>query len=141
MSGLEALGIACNVVQILSFAHETISFCKTVYAGQTPNEYDEEAVASLATLSARLQARYKDVKPQTSQERQLEYIARECNIAVRALEDEAKYLSFHRAEGNLKQTLLVVIKIMWRKNRLKRNEVRIRNCQNAMESHLLAEIW
>ncbi|KAI1762410.1 hypothetical protein GGR53DRAFT_521656 [Hypoxylon sp. FL1150] len=140
MSGLEALGIACNVVQLLSFAHETISFCKAILAGQAPNDYNEETVASLATLSALLQTRCQNVKPQTSQERELERIATKCNVAARALEDEFRYLSFHQAEGNLKQTLLVAMKVLWRQNRLKGYEAKVRRYQQTMESHLLAKI-
>lgn len=69
MSGIEALSVACNIVQVISFAHETVSFFKAVYRGQSPNDYGEHNAASLSELSAQLQTHYQTVKSQKSRER------------------------------------------------------------------------
>lgn len=141
MSGLEALGIACNIMQVISFAHETIEFCKAMYEGQSLDLYSEQSVASLSAISAQLQTRYQGVRSQTAQDRELEDVARKCNVAARALEEEVKFLTRHQAAGSLKRTLLVTLKIIWRKRRLERLEKSLRNRQQTMESYLLARVW
>ncbi|XXH00842.1 histone H4-like TAF Taf6, SAGA complex subunit [Hypoxylon texense] len=140
MSGLEALGIACNIMQVISFAHETIGFCKATYEGQSLNLYSEQSVASLSAISAQLQTRYQGVKSKTAQERELENVARKCNVAARALEEEVMFLTHQQAAGSLKRTLRIMLKIIWRKRRLERLEKSLRNHQQTMESHLLARV-
>ncbi|KAI0835164.1 hypothetical protein F5Y06DRAFT_276867 [Hypoxylon sp. FL0890] len=140
MSGLEALSVACNIMQVISFAHETISFCKEIYQGRSPDDHVEQNAASLLALSAQLQTHYESTKPKTSQETQLADIAKQCNIAARALEEEVKFLVSHHATGRLAQTLCLAVKTNWRRRRLERLEKSLRNYQHTMESHLLARI-
>ncbi|KAI1471056.1 uncharacterized protein F4812DRAFT_455168 [Daldinia caldariorum] len=140
MSGLEALGIGCNVMQVISFAHETVEFCKGVYRGQSFNDYNQQTVASLQGLSAQLQTHFQKAKLKTTNEKQLADIASKCNVAARALEDEVNFLGSHHAKGDLRAALSVVIKTKWRRSRLERLEKSLRNHQQTMESYLLARI-
>ncbi|OTA68003.1 hypothetical protein K449DRAFT_317405, partial [Hypoxylon sp. EC38] len=140
MSGLEALSVACNIMQVISFAHETISFCKSIYQGQYPDDHIKQNAASLSALSAELQAHYESTKPQTSQHKQLVDVAKQCNIAARALEEEVKFLISNHAKGHLVQTLRTAVKTNWRRGRLERLEKSLRNYQHTMESCLLARV-
>ncbi|KAI0853761.1 hypothetical protein F5Y00DRAFT_257063 [Daldinia vernicosa] len=140
MSGLEALGVACNIMQVISFAHETINFCKEIYQGRSFNEYNQQSVVSLVELSAQLQTHFQQAKSQSAKEKRLSDIAQKCNVAARALEDEVKFLTSHHAKGNLAATIKTAVKANWRKNRLERLEKSLENYQNTMESHLLARV-
>ncbi|KAI0883129.1 uncharacterized protein GGS22DRAFT_195372 [Annulohypoxylon maeteangense] len=140
MSGLEALSIACNIMQVISFAHETVSFCKAIYQGKSIDEYGGHDIASLSALSAQLRKHYQNIKPKTTDEKQLEDIAKKCNIAARALEEEVAFLLSHNAKGHLAQTLRIAVKTNWRKGRLERLRNSLRNHQHTMESYLLARV-
>ncbi|KAI1391621.1 uncharacterized protein F4822DRAFT_427477 [Hypoxylon trugodes] len=82
MSGLEALGVACNIMQ-------TISFCKAIYQGRSPGEDLQKCVASVRTFSARLKTHYEKAKSQTDGEKELASVARGCTEAAEKLEKEA----------------------------------------------------
>ncbi|KAI2784123.1 hypothetical protein F4815DRAFT_456926 [Daldinia loculata] len=140
MSGLEALGIACNIMQVISFAHETIDFCKEIYRGGSLNDYNQQSIASLVELSDQLQTHFQQAKSKIAQDKRLADIAQKCNVAARALEDEVKFLTFHHAKGNLAATIKTVVKTNWRKSRLERLEKSLKNHQNTMESYLLARV-
>lgn len=62
-------------------------------------------------------------------------------MAARALEEEVKFLMSRHAKGKLSRTLHVALKTLWRKSRLQRLERSLRDCQNIMESYLLAQVW
>ncbi|KAF3070671.1 hypothetical protein GL218_00238 [Daldinia childiae] len=140
MSGLEALSIACNIMQVISFAHETIDFCKEIYHGGSLNDYNQQSIVSLVELSRQLQTRFQKAKSKTAEETQLANIAQKCNVAARALQEEVKFLESRHAKGNLAATIKIVVKTYWRKSRLERLEKSLRNHQNTMESYLLARV-
>lgn len=141
MSGLEALSVACNIMQVISFAHETIDFCKEIYRGGSFNDYNQQSIASLMELSVQLQTHFLQAKSKTVKEKQLADIAQKCNVAARALKDEVKFLTSHYAKGNLAATIITAVKTYWRKSRLERLEKSLKNHQNTMESYLLARVW
>lgn len=141
MSGLEALGLACNIMQVIACAYETTSFCKAVYQGRSPDAHLLENANALAELSGEVQRRNEALKPKTLTQKKLSDIARKCNVAARALEDEVSFLNSHHGKGNLFATLQTAVKTNWRKSRLERTEKALRECQSTMESYLLAQVW
>ncbi|KXH56647.1 hypothetical protein CNYM01_06541 [Colletotrichum nymphaeae SA-01] len=52
MSGLEALGLACNIFQVISFGRETASLIKRVYRDGTVDDVLEANAKDLAQLAA-----------------------------------------------------------------------------------------
>jgi len=141
MSGIEALGFVCNIMQTISFAHETVTLCKAIYQGRHPDAYLIENAASLAALSAQVQTHYQKMKPQTTDEWNLSNIASKCNITARALEEEVQFITDHQTKGNLAATLRIAVKMNWRKSRLERLEKSLREHRSTMESYLLARVW
>ena len=141
MSGLEALGLACNIMQVISFVHEAVRFCKDVYQGRSPDAQLLEIARSLESLASDVQKHNQALKPQTASQKSLSDIAKKCNIAARALEEEVKFLCSHHGKGNLAATLRVAVKTNWRKSRLERLDKSLHDYQATMESHLLARIW
>lgn len=140
MSGIGALGLACNVMQIISFAHETISFCKDVYEGSSPNFQLQRNAQSLARLSEDIH-RYTEVPhPHTESQHELYRVADECNAAARALEEEIHFIFGHHAKGSLAATLRIATKSKWRRSRLDDLDKTMHDCQNVLDTHLLARI-
>ncbi|EOO03839.1 hypothetical protein UCRPA7_592 [Phaeoacremonium minimum UCRPA7] len=141
MSGLEALSLVCNILQIISAAHSTVSFCKAVYQGSSPDAHLGDNAVALASLSAEVEMFYASRQPpRTAHEKSLADVAKKCNIAARALEEEAKFLIGNRAKGNLATTIKIAVKTNWRKNRLDKLEKSLEAYQRTMESQLLAQV-
>lgn len=139
MSGIEVLGLACNVMQIISFAHETISFCKAVYEGSSPNSQLQYAAQSLATLTEDVH-RQKASKPRTASQRELDDVVKKCNKAAQNLGEEIQFIFGHHAKGSLAATLRIAAKANWRKKRLNNLEEIMQDCQRQLDTHLLARI-
>ena len=139
MSGIESLGLACNVMQIISFAHETISFCKAVYEGSSPDSQLQYDAQSLAKLTEDVR-RQKASNPRTASQRELHVVAEKCNDAARKLREEIQFIFGHHAKGSLAATLRIAAKANWRKKRLDELEERMQNCQRQLDTHLLARI-
>ena len=141
MSGLEAFGLACNIIQIISFAHETVSLCQTIYNGRSPSTHLKETAQSLADLSAQIHSDCQAIQPLNADERSLVDIANKCNIAARALEEETSFILQHQKKGNLVATFRVTVKTVWRRRRLDRQDKQLQSYRSTMETHLLARIW
>ncbi|KAL2204443.1 hypothetical protein CC79DRAFT_1400618 [Sarocladium strictum] len=139
MSGLEALSLACNILQLTDAAGQAISFCKKVYDGSTPDAHLTTTASTLKALSDEI---YKDsrVVQTAPSKRRLCDLAKKCNKAARALEDETKFLSEHQAKGNLRATLALATMSNWRKKRLERFEKELQAHQRLLDSQILANV-
>jgi len=156
MSGLEALGLACNVMQLISFAHETWNFCSEVYNGRSPDRSlrdnaeamfgaSQEVTLQLALLvsPAGSDTNSSSGSPTGNlslAERQLADLARKCNKAARELRDEALFLCECQAAGNLLSVMKTAIKTNWRRKRMQRLEKDLQNYRSAMETRLLERL-
>ncbi|RYP51293.1 hypothetical protein DL769_010831 [Monosporascus sp. CRB-8-3] len=141
MSGLEVLSVACNIMTVISFARKTVSICKAVYQGRSPDDQLIDIAASLAATSDELQNGSQAISPKLAPEHRLADIASKCNVAARALDDKVKFLVANHKKGSLKETLRVAVKANWRKGRLERLEKSLHDYQRAMETQLLVSIW
>ena len=141
MSGLETLALVCNIFQVITFSRETLNICKAVYDGRSPDAQLLEKAASLASVSAEVQAQCLQSNPQIPSERSLSDIAAKCSVASRALQDEVQFLANHQAQGNLAATLRIAVKIKWRKGRLDRLEKSLNDYQNLFDTQMLMRVW
>ena len=141
MAGIETLSLACNIMQIIAFACETLSLCKAIYQGQSFDAHLMENAESIKTLSSDLQTHSQTISPQTADEKRLHDIAGKCVMTSRALEEEARFISDHQSKGSLAATLRVAVKTNWRKGRLERLDKTLQSYKSTMESHLIARIW
>lgn len=75
MEALTALGVACNVMQIVSFMHETFSSCKEILKSGQADPSLEENVKTISVLTKSLRDSLKTVsngaKPITEAENEL----------------------------------------------------------------------
>jgi hypothetical protein len=141
MSGLEALGLTCNILQLISFAGETVRFCKTIYQGSAPNEDLVSIAASLKGVSDEIQNHCQTQSQRRGDDRTLVEAAKKCNVIARALDEEVKFITLHQKKGDLIATLRVAMKSNWRKSRLDRLERSLQDHQRTMETLLLKRVW
>ncbi|KAK1700838.1 hypothetical protein BDP55DRAFT_625110 [Colletotrichum godetiae] len=139
MSGLEALGLACNIFQVISFGRETASLVKRVYRDGSVDDALEENAKDLVQLATHVQNLEVPKKP-TKQEHQLLEIAKKCQAVARDLTEEIAFVVGHKKKGSLAATIKVATKANWRKRRLDTMERKLNDAERLMQSGLLARI-
>lgn len=143
MSGLEpvaALGLACNVLQLVEVGHRTINLIKTVYHSGSPDDTLDENAAILENILDEL----KICKPPAQcpkHEQQLLDAADRCSTAARDLREEIQFLVGNARQGSLASTLKIVAKTNWRRHRLERLKKILDCTEKLMQTGLLARIW
>ena len=140
MSGLEALGVACNIFQVISFGHETINLCKRVYQNGSPCCDLSDNAAQLNAFSSQIKKFSIPSKP-TREDQQLHNVASKCQKVSADLLEEIVFITGHTKKGSLKATLKVAAKTNWRKRRLDTLEKKLADVQRLMETGLLVRIW
>lgn len=145
MSGLEplaALGLACNIFQLIEVGRDTIKLAKDVYQSSTPSldkALQENAVV-LSSISREVRAAKPPTRP-SKLEQQLLLTAEKCFCAVRDLQEEVRFLLGNAKQNQLVSALKVVANTTWRKRRLERLKAGLENAEKMMKTTLLAQIW
>ncbi|KAF7561149.1 hypothetical protein G7046_g2983 [Stylonectria norvegica] len=135
MSGLEALGLACNIFQVISFAHETISICKRVYQDGSPCPDLTINATHLDSMAAQVQALGPTGKL-AKDEQQLLDVAKACQRIAADLNDEITIIVGQSNKGNVAATLKTAVKMKWRRRRLEAMEKKLADAQRLMETSL-----
>lgn len=142
MSGLEplaALGLACNILQIVELGQKTTACIKDVYQGRIPDEELKKNAVALESLANDIR------KPSRSGKKTFEEIllqsAASCSIAARELREEVHFLFDNPKRGSLGSALKVMAKVAWRKHRLERLKEKLDKEEKRMKTSLLAQIW
>lgn len=142
MSGLEGLGIACNILQIISYTAETARLCHSVYEGGSPGGEMLPNATALQALTTTIDPEGPDQKkPRTASEQSLIEVSRKCKVAAKAVIEEVNFLTKGHMQGNLATTLKVAAKTNWRKRRLKRLDEDLKRHQDLLETHMLVRVW
>ncbi|OHF03273.1 hypothetical protein CORC01_01326 [Colletotrichum orchidophilum] len=139
MSGLEALGLACNIFQVISFGRETASLVKRVYRDGSVDDALEANAKDLAQLASHVQT-LEVPKTPSKQEHQLLEIAKKCQAVARDLTEEIAFIVGHKKKGSLAATIKVAAKANWRKRRLDTMERKLNDAERLMQSGLLGRI-
>ncbi|KAK3367650.1 hypothetical protein B0H63DRAFT_363599, partial [Podospora didyma] len=143
MEPLAALGIASNVMQIISFGFETIAVCKRVHESGHPEPGLGDNSASLHTLSValsqQLKAYHQSQVGLRKHDKAMLDIAAKCADAAKALQEEARFLT-PKTTKNFANVASTVSKTLWRKRRLERLEKELTRSQATLDTHLLARI-
>jgi|SRR3569833_113998 len=144
MSGMEpliAFSLACNVMQVISFGHDTVSACKLVYQSGSPLSHSslDEATRLLTELLSSLTHELKKLPmPLNRGDMLLADVARKCTEAMRDLRDEVNFLTENRKD--ILSVLRVATKAAWRKRRLERLEKNLGDWRQIMETSILAQL-
>lgn len=143
MSGLEAvaiLGLACNVMQVISFSHEAISNWRRIYDGSNDDGMASTA-SSLNDSSSSLQNFLVRLQPATADEISLIELARKCSEAserVRAVVEKYKVTG---KKGKRFRSVLLTAKKTWNKGKLDKVESDLNGCKDALETRILVRLW
>lgn len=145
MSGLEplaALGLACNIFQLIEVGRDTIKLAKGIYQSSTPSidKALEENAIVLDNISREVKSAQRPARP-SKLEQQLLVTAERCSSAARDLEEEVRFLLGNAKKNQLASTLKAVAKTTWRKRRLDRLKENLERAENLMKTTLLAQIW
>lgn len=145
MSGLEplaALGLACNIFQLIDVGHDTIKLAKGIYQSSAPSidKALEENAIVMDNVSREVRAAQRPTSP-SKLEQQLLVTAERCSSAALDLKEEVNFLVGNAKRSQLVSTLKVVAKTTWRKRRLDRLRGGLENAEKLMKTTLLAQIW
>ncbi|KAJ3536752.1 hypothetical protein NM208_g6589 [Fusarium decemcellulare] len=141
MSGLEplaALGLACNIMQIITFTGESISICRRIYNGGQPDSGLHDYSQRLLRTSESL----RDIISRSTgnlslDDQALRDSAERCINIADNLMKEMQSLSTPKSQNGLRSSLRQGVKTIFRKPRLERLENDLRNIQSAMHTELL----
>lgn len=139
MSGLEplaALGLACNVLQLIEAAGESASLCKRIYDTGQPDPQLSDFAKNLSYASASLQGCLNAAKhPFTSEDQKLLDLAKTCQEAAKDLAQELAHLTI--SPGQRWASLSTTLKISGSRYKLSRLEKKLRDSEYLMETQLL----
>lgn len=142
MSGLEpiaALGLACNILQLVELGCKTIDRIKSIYQGRNPDKELDDNAAALAILSDEVK---KHTGPGSKKyEKVLLESAQKCSTAAQDLREEVRFILGNAKQGSLASALKVASKVTWRKRRLDRLKGSLEQAEKQMQSGLLTQIW
>lgn len=145
MSGLEplaALGLACNIFQLIEVGCNTIKVAKSIYQSSSPvvDQALQDNAVVLNTISGEVKAAQRPASL-SKLDKQLVSTADKCSTAVRDLQEEVRFLLSNSKRNRLAATLKVVAKTTWRRRRLDRLNENVESAEKLMTKTLLAQIW
>ena len=145
MSGLEALaalGIACNIMQVVSFSLETLSLCKAMYKTGSPAPSLVQNASHLEDLGKGLRASLDSApKPLTKDQQKLHEIARGCSEAVAELKTEVARITGDPCRRGVLASVTTGFKARIRKSRIDRLEKTVQGFKGSFDTGLLLQIW
>ncbi|WAO84597.1 NACHT domain-containing protein [Fusarium falciforme] len=135
---LAALGLACSVMQTLTFAGQTLSLCKKIYNDGQPdpalNDYGLELTKISETLKNNLNTGSGVL---SSDDLALRDTAEKCLEVATNLAQEMQNLSPQNGQKGVRISIRLGFKTVFRKSRLEQLEISLRNIQSTMNTQLL----
>lgn len=145
MSGMEplaALGLACNIMQLLSFGGEAISLCRKVYeTGEIDpglKDYSSQTAKICEDLNDTLTQRQHNLGPDALA---LQQRATKCKIAADKLNHELKLLTPTSGASGWRRGFAAPIKAIRHKRHLTELEKDLNNLKSSLDSQLLVKIF
>lgn len=142
MSGLEpiaALGLACNILQLVELGKKTIDSIKIVYQGGKPDEVLAKSAFALEELAEEVKKHSQPVRKKY--EDILLKSAATCSTAASDLGEEVRFLSENARKGSLLSALKVTARVAWRQRRLERLKRNLELEEQRLQTSLLAQVW
>ncbi|KAK8123099.1 hypothetical protein PG984_011769 [Apiospora sp. TS-2023a] len=147
MSGLEpiaALGLACNILQVVGIGRDTVRIAKQVYQDGTLDPALTASAGVLDDLAGQIRATTaaaaSAAKPK-AQDKQLLDLADKCQGAARDLQEEVNFLNGLPTKAKLIATLKVAAKTTWRKRRLEKLDQKLKDSESLLQTGLLTRIY
>lgn len=141
-TGLEALGAASAVLQLISFAGSLASITMKIYDGIPTAENELEDYAT-KMLDAAKRVESRQVPRGTSVNDRLLEVSQKCIDAAQELEKEIKNVTKRYKKQKGKMLMAVYSAFRADKHKAKINELEksLNMCKEVMETELLLEIW
>ncbi|EAA28157.3 hypothetical protein GE21DRAFT_8519 [Neurospora crassa] len=140
MSGLEAFGLACNVMQTIGFAIEMASVCHTIFRTGSPDPSKATLLAHSAQITTSLKNSILSAKPVTRDEKDLLDIANKCLDAISTLRVQVDKLTRPSAKGKVLPSLRLGLRAKFKEGNIDKLEKKMRDYQKVLESGLLLRI-
>lgn len=143
MSGLEplvALGLTCNILQIVDVGRQTVGLIRKVYQGGIPDDTLNENAASLGSLSDEVKKCQHPARCPMHEKKIVE-AAERCSTAAMELREEIRFLVENARKGSLASAIKVVAKTNWRKRRLDRLQRNLEDTEKLLQMNLLERTW
>ncbi|PKK54026.1 hypothetical protein CI102_1264 [Trichoderma harzianum] len=141
MSGFEILGMACAVMQVISFAHELCTFCKDIYDGRpTIDTHREATAASMKSASEGLNIYFQSFSPRDDDQKVLVDISEKCMATAKELHTEAPKATAYHKPGSIKKSFGAFFKFGRHKKKIAELADALSGYRMTMETHLLARI-
>ncbi|KAF9878479.1 hypothetical protein CkaCkLH20_03971 [Colletotrichum karsti] len=139
MSGLEGLGIACNVMAVITFALDTVKLCKGILdTGNADPDLNENAKNTRQTSDI-LQTMLSQQRPKpTEAEARLRALAANCVECAKDVEKVVTDISPQK--GGVFAAMKSTVKTMRRKSRLEKVKARLETSKTAMDSAVIVQI-
>ena len=140
MEALAIFSIACNVMQTINFAHETISIAKSIYHKKPPKPELAEARKQLSEWADQLHEELqKHAQPLQKSESELLDVAKRCRNVAKQLEVELNSVMTPENQTKLRR-VKAVVKAPFLRRRLKKFETTITDYQRTLETQILVRV-
>ncbi len=139
---LVAFGIACNVIQVISFAGDCYTACSDIYHGRpTIDSHREAAAESMVAASKDLQDYLQSFSPQDDSERALLETAKQCVRTAQDMHREAQKVTSQYKAGNIRKLASAFAKGSKQNKKLSRLNDTLCGYRRNMDTQLLVRIW
>ncbi|EXL96734.1 hypothetical protein NOF04DRAFT_9406 [Fusarium oxysporum II5] len=140
-TGLEALGAASAVIQLISFAGSLISLSFKIYDGMpTPENELEEYSTKMMEAARRVQSRGTKVPKGTQVGDKLSKVSQECINAATELKKESQTLTKRCQKGKMFKAVYSAFRAESHKTKLNQLNESLKKCKELMETELLLKI-
>jgi hypothetical protein len=140
--GLEAVGAASAVVQLISFAGTLVSLTFQIYNGRpTPEHELEEYAVKMSDAANRVQIRAVQVPQMTPEAKKLFEVAQECVAAAESLRKEAQSITKGYRKGRVLKAVIGAIRTDYHKKKIQNLDLCLKRCKGILETELLQKIW
>jgi anti-sigma28 factor (negative regulator of flagellin synthesis) len=141
MSGLEALGLAANIMQVIGFAMNTASCCRAIYNGDPTDETVlQEHATSLSNAASRLLDSPLKIQPHNPVEKDLLNVAKKCSEVAQQLQDELRSITNSHQQKNAYKAVKSITKSFFNKRKVEKLEKSLQNYRYSMETQILVQL-
>ncbi|KAK4152968.1 hypothetical protein C8A00DRAFT_34300 [Chaetomidium leptoderma] len=140
-TGLEALGLACNIMQVISFAGGLISTFNAIRGGHSPDVAITTTATQMSNAFKTLaQSLGQATRPLNKDEMEMAVIAEQCLDAAVALKAEVDKIWDGNTKGSYKAALTGAARKMLNQGKIERLEKVLRVHRETIENRLLQRI-
>ena len=142
LTGLEALGLACNIMQVISFTGELIKTFKAIHRGQSPDVAAAATATQMSGVFERLsQSLAKAPQPLNKDEMEVAVIGAQCLDAATELKLELDKIWDGSTKGSFRAAMAGAARKMLNQHNIEDLEKLLRAHQDAIQQLLLQRIW